>query len=103
MRGILIIIAGLCATSAWADTPFYAGAGYGWTKIEQDGRLATDTGGIFSLDHKVDGTGDGLTFFAGFEVNDRWAIEAGYIDFGDADSESDLTINAPAPVGSQNR
>ena len=59
MRVFILGLTSLCATATWADTPFYAGAGWGWTQISQSGRILEDTA-PFNFDHDIDGTGDGF-------------------------------------------
>ena len=94
MRGLILVIASLAATNALADTQFYVGGGLGLTKFEQgDGDI---TG---NADVKFDDDDTGITLFAGYEITERWAVEGGYIDFGDARDSGDRTINPPPGSG----
>jgi hypothetical protein len=99
MRGLILVIASLCATTAWADTPYYVGAGWGWTDFSADGKVvdASSPTGPFNFDHKIDGTGDGINLFAGYEITRHWVVEVGYMDFGSTDSISDMSFD-PLPV-----
>lgn len=62
---------------------FYAGLGY--LKSDQDIHKYP------SLTYSVDDSEDsGLTLFAGYDLSDRFAIEAGYNDLGDGVVDADL-------------
>jgi OmpA-OmpF porin, OOP family len=66
-------------TAAQADTQpgFYAGAGFGTTKIGDD---AFDGTGI-------DDSDTGFKIFGGYDFNQNFGIEASYFDFGEASAE----------------
>jgi opacity protein-like surface antigen len=61
---------------------FYAGIGY--LKSDQDIHKYPSL--TYSIDDSED---DGLTFFAGYDLSERFAIEAGYNDLGDGVVEAD--------------
>ena len=62
---------------------WYAGVGY--LKSDQDIHKYP------SLTYSIDDSEDnGLTLFAGYDLNERFAIEAGYNDLGDGVVEADL-------------
>jgi OOP family OmpA-OmpF porin len=69
----------MAATAAQADTQpgFYAGAGFGTTKIGDD---EFDGSGI-------DDSDTGFKIFGGYNFNENFAIEAGYFDFGEASGD----------------
>lgn len=62
---------------------FYAGAGY--LKSDQDIHKYPSL--TYGQDDSED---DGLTLFAGYDLSERFAIEAGYNDLGDGVVEADL-------------
>ena len=62
---------------------FYAGLGY--LKSDQD--IHTYPSLTYSVDDSED---SGLTLFAGYDLSDRFAIEAGYNDLGDGVVNADL-------------
>ena len=64
---------------------WYAGVGY--LKSDQDIHKYP------SLTYlNYDSEDDGLTLFAGYDFNERFAIEAGYNDLGDGVAEADLGV-----------
>jgi len=70
-------------SSSVAAEGWYAGAGY--LKSDQDIHKYP------SLTYaNNDSEDDGLTIFAGYDLNERFAIEAGYNDLGDGVVEADL-------------
>ncbi len=94
MRGLILVITTLTATNALADTQFYVGGGLGLTKLEQG-----DSGITGNADVKFDDDDTGISLFAGYEITERWAVEGGYVDFGDARDSGDRTIDAPPGSG----
>jgi opacity protein-like surface antigen len=78
IRGIVVLLLSLCAAGANADTPFYAGGGIGVTDYDQKISLGNDVTG----DIDISGDAMGIQIFAGIELDPRWAVEAGYLDFG---------------------
>ncbi|MCP4000963.1 MAG: porin family protein [Gammaproteobacteria bacterium] len=88
MRGILLVVLSLCATTSFADTPWYLGAGVGVTKLSQDQNLA-------NVDHSYSDNSNGFQVFAGYEIDSRWGVEGGYIDFGDTESSGTRTLAGP--------
>lgn len=99
MRLIVVALTSLLATSALADTPFYVGGGLGYSKIAQDQDLAgfddAQAGGLEISNLNFDDDDTGLSLFAGYEITERWAVEAGYIDFGDAKDNANVTFSQP--------
>jgi hypothetical protein len=91
MRGIILVVLSLFAATSFADTPWYVGGGLGLTKISQDKPRPNTTGLDF------DDNDGGIQLFAGYELDSRWAVEAGYIDFGDADDKGTI-IFPPIPT-----
>ena len=69
----------MAATAAQADTQpgFYAGAGFGTTKIGDD---EFDGSGI-------DDSDTGFKVFGGYNFNENFGIEAAWFDFGEASGE----------------
>ena len=92
MRGIIFVLLSLCAATSYADTPWYVGGGLGLTNISQDSERPNTN----NLD--FDETGNGIQLFVGYELDSRWAVEAGYIDFGDASDDGTLINPAPLPT-----
>jgi hypothetical protein len=90
MRGIILVLLSLYAATSYADTPWYVGGGVGLTKLDQDASFGNNT-----LD--FDDNGNSIQLFAGFELDSRWAIEGGYIDFGSAD-DNGVVNGPPIPV-----
>jgi OmpA-OmpF porin, OOP family len=61
------------AARAEVQPGFYAGAGFGTTKINDDG-----------FDNNVDDSDTGFKVFGGYSFNQNFAIEATYFDLGEA-------------------
>jgi OmpA-OmpF porin, OOP family len=61
------------AARADVQPGFYAGAGFGTTKINDDG-----------FDNNIDDSDTGFKIFGGYSFNQNFAIEATYFDFGKA-------------------
>ncbi len=80
---LLAAIAALLALPAMAqdrDRGFYVSAKLGSTDVE------ADLGDTF--DQVVDGDEDSTTFEAGFKFSRFWAVQAGYHDFGNIESDA---------------
>jgi opacity protein-like surface antigen len=77
-RGIVVALLSLSAFAAQADTPFYAGGGIGVTDYDQQVSLGNEITG----DIDISGDAMGVQIFAGIELDPRWALEIGYLDFG---------------------
>ena len=90
MRGIILVLLSLYAATSYADTPWYVGGGVGLTKLSQDRSFGNNT-------LNFDDEGNSIQLFAGFELDPRWAIEGGYIDFGSAE-DSGVVNGPPIPV-----
>ena len=71
-------------SSSVAAEGWYAGAGY--LKSDQD--IHNYPSLTYSINDSED---DGYTIFAGYDLNERFAIEAGYNDLGDGVVEADLS------------
>jgi OOP family OmpA-OmpF porin len=69
----------MAATAAQADTQpgFYAGAGIGSTKIGDDEFDGTG----------IDDSDTGFKVFGGYSFNENFAVEVGYVDFGEASGD----------------
>ena len=79
---IYLLILTFFSSSVLAEG-WYAGAGY--LKSDQDNHIYPSL--TYSINDSKD---DGLTLFAGYDLNERFAIEAGYNDLGDGVVEADL-------------
>jgi hypothetical protein len=89
MRGLIILtLLSLTAVNAHADTPFYVGFGIGKSKLQQQLNTQYDN-------HNFSDEGDSYQLFAGWEINQSWALELGYVDLGKATSVT--TIPTPPP------
>jgi OOP family OmpA-OmpF porin len=82
----LSVFAALALTAAMAaqadvQPGFYVGAGFGSTKIDDDG---FDDAGI-----DFDDSDTGFKVFGGYSFNQNFAIEASYFDFGEASGSFD--------------
>jgi hypothetical protein len=95
MRGIILVLLSLYAATSYADTPWYVGGGVGLTKLSQD-NYPTLLDGSPANTMDFDDNGNSIQLFAGFEIDSRWAVEGGYIDFGDAKDSG--VSNLPIPV-----
>ena len=84
MRAVILLCLSLGATQVLADTPFYAGVGGGITTIRQD--VAPN----FSTPN-INERSTGYQLFGGWEINSRWALELGYIDFGEVEDTTMFT------------
>jgi opacity protein-like surface antigen len=80
MRGLLLILMSLCATGAIAENAWYAGVGAGMTNLRNGSNLDADVGDI-------DTWKAGFQLFGGYKLGEQWAVEFGYLDFGE-DSET---------------
>jgi hypothetical protein len=89
MRGILLILIALVATPAMAKTPWYAGAGVGATNYR---------GGSNFAPYDMDEWKAGFDLFGGYQLNEKWAVEVGYIDFGEGEGYSDCARSVTFPV-----
>ena len=78
---IYLLLMSFFSSSVLAEG-FYAGIGY--LKSDQDIHKYSSL--TYSIDDSED---DGLTFFAGYDLSERFAIEAGYNDLGDGVVEAD--------------
>lgn len=78
MRVMILIVTLLGAKISFAASPWYAGAGFGMTNYKGD---SLNDVPMATID--VDGWETGFSLFGGYQFNERWAVEAGYIDFGE--------------------
>ena len=81
---IYLLILTFFSSSVLAEG-WYAGVGY--LKSDQD--IHNYPSLTYSINDSKD---DGLTLFAGYDLNERFAIEAGYNDLGDGVAEADLGV-----------
>jgi OmpA-OmpF porin, OOP family len=83
----LAALAFAMATAAHADTQpgFYAGAGFGITKIEDDGFDGND----------VDDSDTGFKIFGGYSFNQNFAVEVSYFDLGETSGTLDDPFFGP--------
>jgi OOP family OmpA-OmpF porin len=70
------------AAQADVGPGFYAGVGFGTTKLEED---------VFD-GFDVDDSDTGFKFFGGYSFNENFAIEASYFDFGETSGRVDDTF-----------
>ena len=80
MRVIILVMVLLSAKISFAETPWYVGAGVGMTNYQGDSINNVPQASI-----DVDGWETGFSLFGGYQFNERWAVEAGYTDFGEAE------------------
>jgi OOP family OmpA-OmpF porin len=77
-----LLFAGIGA--AQAQSQFYLGAGFGPSRYDRsiaDGLISSGS---------VDGSDTGLKFFGGFQVNPSFALEAAYVNLGEARYSGDF-------------
>ena len=80
MRILILIMALLSAKISFAETPWYVGAGFGMTNYQGD---SINNVPAASID--VDGWESSYSLFGGYQFNESWAVEAGYVDFGETE------------------
>ena len=80
MRVMILIMMLLSAKISFAETPWYVGAGVGMTNYQGDSLNEVPKASI-----DVDGWETGFFLFGGYQFNERWAVEAGYTDFGETE------------------
>jgi len=81
MRVLILIMMVLSAKISFAETPWYVGAGFGMTNYQGDEIVSNIPDA--SLD--IDGWESSYSLFGGYQFNERWVIETGYVDFGETD------------------
>jgi Outer membrane protein beta-barrel domain len=82
MRNLIVILASLVTTQVMAgETPWYVGGGVGMTSYQQ-GSTVDD---IQDASIEFDSMETGYQLFGGYQLNERWGIEAGYINFGETE------------------
>ena len=77
MRILVLVLMSLMATTAVARSPWYVGGGVGATRYDVNVDFPDDV----NLD--LDSWEGGFQLFGGYQLGPQWAIEAGYIDFGE--------------------
>lgn len=86
-----------------ANAALYAGLGIGSASSDLEAS-AIDSGladaGFFSHT-TLDEDTHGARIFGGYQFNDHFAVEIGYVDFGDIDSSSQITTSNPGTIWSQ--
>jgi hypothetical protein len=95
MRGLIVILIALAVTPAMAKTPWYAGAGIGATNYRAGSAL--DNAGVEG--YQLDDWESGFQLFGGYQLNEQWAVEVGYIDFGKGTASSDCALGFNPPGG----
>jgi len=82
MRKLIVILASLATTQAIAsETPWYVGGGLGMTSYQQ-GSTVDD---IQDASIEFDSMETSYQLFGGYQLTERWGIEAGYINFGETE------------------
>jgi hypothetical protein len=82
MRNLIVILTSLLATQAMADdSPWYVGGGLGMTSYQQGSSVDDIPGANIEFDSME----TSYQLFGGYQLADQWGIEAGYIDFGEAE------------------
>jgi OOP family OmpA-OmpF porin len=80
MRVLILIMMVLSAKISFAETPWYVGAGIGTTNYQGD-----SVNDVPQANIDIDGWQTSWSLFGGYQFNEKWAVEAGYIDFGETD------------------
>ncbi len=94
MRGLLLILMSLCATGAMAENAWYAGVGAGMSNLRSGSNLNADVGDI-------DTWKAGFQLFGGYKLGEQWAVEFGYLDFGEGSETTPGDIDNPAVPDNQ--
>ena len=92
MRGLLLILMSLGATGAIAENAWYAGVGAGMTNLRTGSNLDADVGDI-------DTWKAGFQLFGGYKLGEQWALEFGYLDFGEGSETTAGDPDNPAVPG----
>src|SRR5262245_16219151 len=100
-KTIVATLIALASTASMAAEGFYAGVGFGQTKVDLDKEadaLRNDlvAGGATAFTVSTDDTDTGFKIFGGYEVNQHFAVEAGFANLGKA--KLSANVAAPAPV-----
>lgn len=105
-KTLLLVAAALAPTIALADFSWYVGAGAGGTRFEQDLNVPPLTGSIYQGNvltpiasaevDKFNGTDMGFRVFGGLRFGRFFGIEGGYVDLGEPDDETNLSIPGDA-------
>lgn len=94
MRILLLVLMSLMATTAMARSPWYVGGGVGVTNYQQGSAINDIDPDAAKFD--IDSWANGYQLFGGYQLGEQWAIEAGYINFGET---SDFDPNALSGTG----
>lgn len=94
MRILLLVLMSLTATTVMAKSPWYVGGGVGMTLYTNDSGLDEITEDAVD----VDSWEGGFQLLGGYQLGTKWAIEAGYIDFGQT---KDFDPDALAGTGAE--
>ena len=98
MRLMILIMLVLSAKISFAETPWYVGAGVGASNFAQDSTIDETSSG----DLDIDSMEIGFSLFGGYQFNERWAVEFGYIDFGKTEDYDPEALALEMPPGSGN-
>jgi OOP family OmpA-OmpF porin len=77
---MIFIMVLLSAKISFAETPWYVGAGFGMTNYQGD-----SVNDVPQANIDIDSWQTSYSLFGGYQFNERWAVEAGYVDFGETD------------------
>ncbi len=91
----LLALAAAVPVSAIADIRFYAGAGVGGTRVEEDLNITLQAEGSSEPPatlNKFEGTDVGFRLFGGVRFWRFLGVEIGYVDLGKPDSSLELQI-----------
>lgn len=97
---VLAALVGAMPACALADISFYAGAGIGGSRVEEDVNITLEAVGSSASPVAVDkfeGTDLGYRVFGGVRFWRFLGIEAGYVNLGEPDSE--VTLSIPVEPG----
>ena len=76
-----------------ADPGWYGGLGIGYSKVKIDDATLTVPGAT-AFTRSKDESDTGFKFFGGYQFNQNWGLELGYVDLGKFNAQ----VNVTAPV-----
>lgn len=100
LAGVVAVLALAAPAEIQAQDKWYLGISGGTTSLDYNsGDLTSDLArlGWTISDAKVDDSSDAWKYYAGFRLNDWFAVEAGYVDLGEVVTEFSATI-APTQI-----
>ena len=95
LAGLVVGLALAAPSDAQVQDKWYVGISGGTTSLDYSaGNLTNDLAnlGWTISDAKVDDSNDAWKYYAGFRVNDWFAVEAGYVDLGEVITEFGTTV-----------